>query len=203
MFHPKVKLQWINDQIGHGLFATDFIPKGAITYIKDEFEIIISQEKFAGLPPQMQALMDKYSFIEANGDHIVSWDLAKYVNHCCNCNTMSTGYGFEIAIRDIQPNEQITDEYAIFNLDAPMQVNCGNPACRRTIFPEDFDRLYPQWDELLKPALRQMRQVEQPLGFLLDETTAGELDAFFADEKNYKSVYTLRRKGEKRVARSG
>lgn len=194
MFHPKVKLQWINDQIGHGLFATDFIPKGAITYIKDEFEIIISPEKFAGLPPQMQALMDKYSFIEANGDHVVSWDLAKYVNHCCNCNTMSTGYGFEIAIRDIQPNEQITDEYAIFNLDAPMHVNCGNPACRRTLFPEDFDRLYPQWDELLKPALRQMRQVEQPLGFLLDEATARELDAFFADEKNYKSVYALRRK---------
>lgn len=194
MFHPKARIQWINDTVGYGLVATEFIPKGTITYVKDPLEIEITRDYFATLPPPLQAEVEKYSYIDEHGTRIVSWDFSKYVNHCCQCNSMSTGYGFEIAIRDIQPGEEITDEYGMFNMEEPLLLDCGKPGCRRRIAGDDLDRYFEVWDEQLKTSLRALKQVEQPLWFLLDEATKGGLDDFLADEAHYKSVYLLRRK---------
>ena len=117
MIHPKTELRFLNDTVGYGVFATDFIPEGTIVYVKDSLELIISPTDYLIHTHEMQEVIDKYSYIDVLGNMIVSWDFAKYVNHCCNCNTISTGYGFEIAIRNIIKCEQITDEYGIFNLD--------------------------------------------------------------------------------------
>ena len=62
--------------------------------------------------PIYKDVIEKYSYTEPNGNMILSWDIAKYVNHCCNCNIISTGYGFEIAIRDIQPGEELLIYYS-------------------------------------------------------------------------------------------
>lgn len=195
MFHPKARIQWINDTVGYGLVAVEFIPKGTITYVKDPLELEISMEKFVTLPKELQAAVDKYSYVDEKGNHIVSWDLSKYVNHCCQCNSMSTGYGFEIAIRDIQPGEEITDEYGIFNMEEAMYLDCGKPGCRRRIHGEDLESYYQIWDQQLKSALRQVRLVNQPLWFLLEEDTIGELNSFLSNEIHYRSVKDLRYTG--------
>jgi hypothetical protein len=192
MLHPKTALCFINSEVGYGVFATDFIPQGTITYIKDSLETEVSPTEYLLHPPAMQEIIEKYSFIDERGYRIVSWDFAKYINHCCNCNSMSTGYGFEIAIRDIQANEEITDEYGIFNLSEPMELICNRGACRRMVQPDDFDRLYPQWDEKLQNALQYFRTVAQPLGCFMDETTRKALYAYFADPAQYRSVYALK-----------
>lgn len=41
---------------------------------------------------------------------------AEYVSHSCTPITISTGYNVEIAIRDINSGEQVTDEYGLFIL---------------------------------------------------------------------------------------
>lgn len=192
MIHPDIELRYINDEIGYGVFAKKFIPEGTITYIKDSLEIEISPETFDNHPPVMQRAIDKYSYIDERGYRIVSWDIAKYVNHCCQCNTMSTGYGFEFAIRDIQPGEQITDEYGIFNLEKEMNVFCGKANCRRVIRPGDFDRYYKQWDQLILSSLTKFNNVAQPLLPMMDPDVKVQLDAFFDDPGQYKSVYSLR-----------
>ena len=91
MIHPHSKVQYIGDTIGTGVFATQFIPCGTIVYVKDELELCISPEVFARLDPLLQEAVEKYSYIENQGNRIISWDHGKYVNHCCDCNTMSTG----------------------------------------------------------------------------------------------------------------
>jgi len=192
MIHPLTELRYINDEIGYGVFAKGQIPRGTITYVKDSLEIQISPTDFLLFTPQMQEYIEKYSYIDEVGTRIISWDFAKYVNHCCQCNTISTGYGFEIAIRDIQPGEQITDEYGLFNIEQPIPLNCGNVECRRVVRPEDVDVYYQEWDEKVKNALIRLFEVDQPLLPLIDEATRKEVDAFFADPGAYRSVYHLK-----------
>ncbi len=192
MIHPKTELKLINDQVGYGVFATDFIPEGTIVYVKDSLEQIITPTTYLLHTNEMREVIDKYSYMDESGNRIVSWDFAKYVNHCCNCNTISTGYGFEMAIRDIQKGEQITDEYGIFNLDKEMELVCGESNCRKRVGPDDFDSHYKEWDEKIMSSIGKLFDVEQPLLPLIDESVQSELDSFFKNPESYKSVYALK-----------
>lgn len=195
MFHPDARIQWINDVVGYGLVATRFIPKGTITYLKDSMELEFSPEQYKELPAVLQAEVEKFSYIDEKGYRIVSWDFAKYVNHCCNCNTMSTGYGFEIALRDIYPGEEITDEYGIFNMEESMAVVCDKLNCRKTIQGSDLEQNAAVWDKQLKAALRFIKKVNQPLWFLLKEDIIAGLNGFLEDEEKYTSVLALKNWG--------
>ena len=199
MIHPKTELKYINDQVGYGVFATDLIPEGTIVYVKDSLEVVITPTEFLLHTEEMKEVIEKYSYIDEHGNRIISWDFAKYVNHCCNCNTMSTGYGFEIAIRDIKKGEQITDEYGIFNLEYEMKLVCGEHYCRMKVAPEDFDNYYPVWDEKIKTSISKLPQVEQPLMPFIDGDTQKDLNSFFKNPKKYKSVYALRFHKEKQL----
>ncbi|HEX2898241.1 MAG TPA: SET domain-containing protein-lysine N-methyltransferase, partial [Bacteroidia bacterium] len=153
MIHPSTELRFIGPEVGYGVFATEFIPKGTITYVEDDLEVRIPESQFLSYTEPIRAVLDKYSYIDADGVRIMSWDFAKYVNHNCSFNSISTGYGFEIAIRDIHPGEELTDEYGIFNLEYPMKCYCGSPNCRREVCPSDFDDYYKEWDKLIQSAL--------------------------------------------------
>ncbi|MCB0515757.1 MAG: SET domain-containing protein [Chitinophagales bacterium] len=192
MIHPKTCLKYINNEVGYGVFATEFIPRGTITYVKDALEIEISPKDYQQHTTEMQAVIEKYSYIDEKGYRILSWDFSKYINHCCNCNSMSTGYGFEIAIRDIFPGEEITDEYGIFNLVESIPLQCNQQNCRKYVHPNDFDALYAQWDKWLVNALACFQQVEQPLLPLMDAPTQSELSNYLNQQAAYKSVYALR-----------
>ena len=91
MIHPKTELKMINPIVGYGVFATEFIPQGTIVYVKDSLELEISPTDFTTHSQEMQDVIEKYSYIDERGYRIISWDFAKYVNHCCNFNTISTG----------------------------------------------------------------------------------------------------------------
>jgi len=195
MIHSKTELRFINDLVGYGVFATENIPEGTIIYVKDSLEIVVSPEDYVKHNKEIKEVIEKYSYIDPRGDRVVSWDFAKFVNHCCNFNTISTGYGFEIAIRDIKVGEQITDEYGIFNLTEEMDISCSSKGCRKKIKPDDFDNYFEAWDEKIRKSLLKFREVDQPLYSFVDEKTRAELNAFFSNNANYKSVYSLRFKG--------
>lgn len=192
MIHPKTELKHISPEVGYGVFATEFIPEGTIVYVKDSLELEITPTDYLMHSQEMQDVIEKYSYIDEKGNRIISWDFAKYVNHCCNCNTISTGYGFEMAIRDIYPGEEITDEYGIFNLTEEMNLCCSGLNCRKTITPSDFDAYYKEWDKKIKSSLKKLFTNEQPLMTFLDEKCRKDLDAFAMNNKNYKSVYSLK-----------
>ncbi len=191
MIHPNTEMRFISPEIGYGVFATTFIPCGTIVYIKDPMEIAVSPIQYAQLNEPLKSTIEKYSYIDENGDRIVSWDHGKYVNHCCDCNTMSTGYGFEIAIKDIQPGEEITDEYGMFNLEYEMVLSCSKPACRKMVKGDDMLQYFAAWDEKVMKALKRSRQVEQPLMPLIDKHTLQQVDDFLSDETEYVSVRRL------------
>jgi SET domain-containing protein len=192
MIHPDTEIRLVSPEVGYGVFATKKIPMGTIVYVKDDLEIMISQEDYHKYSDSLKKVIDRYSYIDPEGYRIISWDFAKYTNHCCDPNTISTGYGFEIAIKDIEPGEQITDEYGIFNLDREIHLVCDKQNCRKVVCNEDFDKYYKEWDQKIIPALKRVPFVHQPLYEFIDEITKRELEEFFKDPSKYKSVYHLR-----------
>ena len=67
MIHPHTQLRLINDTVGYGVFATQFIPKGTIVYVKDSMEIEISPTQYLLYQPEMQEAIEKYSYIDERG----------------------------------------------------------------------------------------------------------------------------------------
>lgn len=192
MLHPDTELGVVSADIGFGVFAAAFIPKGTIVYIKDPLEIEISEEDPRLLDPEMLRIIERYSYIEPTGNRVLSWDLAKYMNHSCEPNTISTGYGFEIALRDIQKGEQITDEYGLLNIEKNMPCGCGAAACRGWVRQDDVERHGSHWDDKVRGALARYTSVPQPLAYLLESVTRKQLQNFLATGEGFISVNQLR-----------
>ena len=192
MIHPHTELRRIDPIMGYGVFATTLIPKGTIVFVKDPFDIEVTLEQFNSMDDLLKVQTERYSYIDERGIRIVSWDMAKYVNHRCDCNTISTGYGFEIALKDIQPGEEISDEYGLFNITEPMTLTCACPNCRRQLKPDDIDTYYQEWDQKIQDSLSQVLTVNQPLWSLLDSDTVEQLTGYLEHRLPYKSVYSLK-----------
>lgn len=200
MIHPDTALRHVNQTIGDGIFATSRIPKGTIVYVVDPLDVKLSPREFKELNGPIRDLADKYSYIDQNGYRILSWDLAKYVNHSCEPNTLSAGYGFEIALRDIAEGEEITDDYGMFNLEWTIDCHCGSPRCRHEIRGSDLDRYAERWDAWIKDALAHVRDVMQPLWDVMIAPTRETLTGYLNGNEPYLSVRALRHTGLKSVA---
>jgi hypothetical protein len=191
MMHPDTELKFVSPEIGYGVFAKALIPQGTIVYVADTLDIRIPVNDERVEDPLYEPFIKRYCILE-NGYYVLCWDIGKYVNHCCNPNTISTGYGFEIALRDIAAGEQITDEYGLFNMEDQMEFICHHTDCRRRLRPDDIDVYGAQWDEKVKPVLQQLQQVSQPLFSYLDDETRQALSHYLATGDNYRSVTALK-----------
>ncbi|HKK45315.1 MAG TPA: SET domain-containing protein [Balneolaceae bacterium] len=191
MIHPATELRPVNKDKGLGIFAKSLIPKGTLTYVKDDLEIEIGPDDPRLNDPLLKGIIETYSYIDERGMRIVSWDHAKYVNHCCHCNTMSTGYGFEIAIRDISAGEEITDEYGMFNFDYRLDLKCSKSGCRGTVSGTDLEDYYIEWDQKVKSALQYFDDVAQPLLPFLNDSVLQNVKTYLITNQGYKSVLSL------------
>jgi hypothetical protein len=188
MIHPNTEVKLVSKEIGLGVFATTLIPKGSITYILDEMELIYPENHPLLRNSNYKIHINKYSYIDNKGNRILSWDYAKYMNHYCNFNSISTGYGFEIAIRDIEAGEQITDDYGTLNIENPMKCGCEKPNCRKTIYPDDLMKYSDEWDLLIIDALKEVNKVNQPLMKFMDNQLKEDLDIYLSTGRSYNSI---------------
>jgi hypothetical protein len=192
MLHPDIELGVVSAEIGFGVFATALIPKGTIVYIKDPLEIEIGDDDPRLRDLALLQIIERYSYIEPGGTRVLSWDLAKYMNHSCDPNTISTGYGFEIALRDIQKGEQVTDEYGLLNIEKNMPCGCDAHACRGWVRQDDVERHGKDWDAGVRDALENYRDVPQPLEYLIDPATRHQLQHYLDTGNGFVSVSQLR-----------
>lgn len=170
MIHPATELRFIGEPIGHGVVVTQFIPRGTITWVKDDLDQAFTAAELLAMAPHYRQILDKYTYVDRGGLHVLCWDSARYMNHSCEPTSRSPGYEFEIAVRDIHSGEQITDDYGSLNVTAGFGTcRCGSPRCRRRIRPDDLLRFADQWDAELREVIPLIRQVEQPLWFLVRE----------------------------------
>lgn len=188
MIHPDTELRFINDQIGYGVVATKFIPKGTITWALDKLDRIFSPQQVRAMDPLYQQVLDKYTYRNAEGNHILCWDNARFVNHSSKSNCVTTAYEFEIAIRDIQPGEELTDDYGYLNLEEPFEVVPEEGTNRTVIYPDDLLRYYHEWDEKLLAAFPELLRVPQPLFNLLEKGTREKAEHIAAGQTKIDSI---------------
>ena len=168
MIHPHTELRFINDEVGYGLVATRFIPKGTITWAFDQLDREFTPNQFDQLAPIYKEILVKYCFRNSKGNSILCWDNARYVNHSFHSNCFTTPYDYEIAIRDIQPGEELTDDYGYLNVEEPFR-GIDEGTRRKIVYPNDLVKYHKVWDKQLIKAMKHINKVEQPLLSLLTQ----------------------------------
>jgi hypothetical protein len=58
----------------------------------------------------------------------------------CEPNIGFAGNIVLVAMRDVEPGEELTTDYAMFDDDGVMDCNCGRTSCRRCISGRDWQR---------------------------------------------------------------
>jgi len=119
---------------GLGLFAKKLIQKGAIWWhARPQDVLIITKEQFSTIEtsyksPLLNNFLNTlltYSYYEKDTDTLVSClDDSRYINHSFDANSGNSKeeYGFySIADKDIQPGEEITEDYTTYKSCAWLQ----------------------------------------------------------------------------------
>ena len=169
MIHPATRLIRIDDHVGHGVIATRPIPCGTITWVLDDLDQAFTGADVARLPPSYEPLIDRWTYDDGGGRHVLCWDLARFMNHSCDPTCGGSELGFEIALRDIGQGEQLTNDYATFHLRPQewFDCRCVSPACRGIVSHEHGPSSTAEVRRRLRAASGSIDRVEQPLADLL------------------------------------
>lgn len=187
MIHPDTELRFISPEVGYGVVAKKFIPKGTITWALDELDREFTPKQFENMDDSYKEILEFYSFRNNLGNYVLCWDNARFVNHSFNSNCLTTAYDFEIAIRDIQAGEQLTDDYGYLNISEPFRgIDEGTK--RKVVYPDDLLRYAPVWDKKLISGIKKINTVEQPLKKFVKPSILQKIDKIVKGESAMDSI---------------
>jgi hypothetical protein len=127
---------------GRGLFAVDSINKGEIVCIKGGHifnrETLAQASKVLG-PAEIQIAEDLFIGPLKEQDREGSMIFS---NHSCEPNIAVQGQIVFVALRDIEPDEELTHDWATTDDDDyEMDCKCGASTCRKVITGQDWRRI--------------------------------------------------------------
>ena len=133
---PKIQARPKANGNGNGIFAQLVLPKGELLAVFGG--VVYAWDTFVHLPEQERSLciqVEENLFLVPRpiGD-------GDYVNHCCNPNAGLSGQIALVAMRDIQPGEEICFDYAMSDTAAydEFSCSCGAPNCRGSVTGSDW-----------------------------------------------------------------
>lgn len=152
----KCQVQPVSDRGGNTVVAKDFIAKGELIVVWSG--ALVDGEELTGLPQTVC----RYSLQVEENHYLVSLSDCEppdYVNHSCDPNSGLSGQITLVAMRDIQPGEEITYDYAMSdgsNYDE-FPCGCGSMHCRGHVSGEDWRRaeLWERYDGYFSPYLQR------------------------------------------------
>lgn len=141
--NPKLYVRdTYNSHQGRGVFASARIMKGEVIHVTAGR--ILTNAEYAELPKRYQGyccdISDKTVLCPLDFENpTIDW----FINHSCNPNIGSAGDFYTlVAMRDIEPGEEITMDYAMVDEDPDPRWNmdcyCGAPNCRKVITGNDW-----------------------------------------------------------------
>jgi len=124
---------------GKGIFARTRIAKGEIVAAKGGH--VMTAREWESVEPdlgsaEVQIAADLFigPVTQAERDGCMI-----YTNHSCEPNIAVQGQIMFVAMRDIEPGEELTHDWATTDAgDYKMQCNCGAATCRGTITGKDW-----------------------------------------------------------------
>lgn len=189
--HPDTEIQYVSEEVGVGVFATKLIPKGTIVWIKDELDMILTEEYIESLDDLRKEYIYKYTYLDTDGIYVLHWDHAKYMNHSFNPNCVDTAYDFQLAARDIQPGEQLTSDYGACGEDEKFECAPEEGTTRMKVTADDYLFYYEEWDRMAIEAFKFFNMVEQPLKYLISEQYIDKVNAIANGTEPLDSILTL------------
>jgi len=162
MIYPGTYLRLINERTGYGVFTATFIPRGTVVWMHDELDQVISPARVSALPSFLRQQVERYGYVNEDGDLVLCWDHGRYINHSCEPTTAGVGTVLEIARRDIQPGEELTCEYGELVVER-FECACGTPSCRGMRGMKAPHELSRRWDRDASEAFAWALMVPQPV----------------------------------------
>jgi SET domain-containing protein len=113
---------------GIGLFADEFIPKGTTVWeLNDLIDLSLSETSLKELSPPAREQILKYSYLDKrNHRYVLCGDDARFFNHSDtpNCIDEMNGPngGRTVSLRDIEPGEELTCDYSVFDDEHAAEV---------------------------------------------------------------------------------
>lgn len=111
---------------GTGLFADQLIPKGTLTWkVNPHLDMAWSEHDIENLPEIARTTFLKYAYLSTRtGLYVLCFDNARFLNHHPNPNigdadSPESEEGIDMALRDIQPGEELTCDYHLFDARYP------------------------------------------------------------------------------------
>jgi len=190
MMHPDTEIQFISNEIGYGVVATKLIPKGSITWVQDELDQVYTPLQISKMREISRQMIDKYSFRNNKGNFVLCWDKSKYVNHSFRSNCLSTAYDFEVAVRDIYPGEELTDDYGYLNVTEAFKPK-DEGTSRSTVYPDDLVHFHKEWDTQLADTFEYIKRVNQPLMPLIPDNIQQKLKLILEGREQLDSLISL------------
>jgi hypothetical protein len=187
MIHPHTRLEFISPEKGYGLVATAFIPRGTITWVQDLLDQEFRSEEVYLLGEDYAEIIQTYSFRNQLGHYVLCWDHARFVNHSFRSNCLTTAYNFEIAVRDIHPGEELTDDYGYLNIEEPFDA-LPEGTSRNVVYPDDLLHYHEEWDRQLEENFPLIQSVDQPLYHLLSSEVKSKVAAILRKETKMDSI---------------
>ncbi|GAA0188261.1 hypothetical protein GCM10009122_46070 [Fulvivirga kasyanovii] len=198
MIHPHTELKFISKEIGYGVVATSFIPAGTITWVLDRLDREFTPSEVADMDEFYKNILDVYAYRNGDGNFILCWDNGRFVNHSFNSNCFTTPYDFEIAIRDIHPGEQLTDDYGYLNLSEPFRP-FPEGTQRKIVYPDDLPRYAKVWDKKLIKPFRLIPKLEQPLRQLINNDLWSKINNIASGKEQMESLLSIYYAGEEKM----
>ncbi len=187
MIHPNTSLKFISPEVGFGVVATAFIPAGTITWALDALDREFTPAEMTKMDPLYHKTLETYCYRNKKGNYVLCWDIGRFVNHSFKSNCITTAYDFEIAVRDIHPGEELTDDYGYLNVSEPFR-GIDEGTRRKTVFPDDLLKYHKTWDKKLLKNFPLITKVDQPLKPLIKPKVWQEIVATIAGSKPMKSI---------------
>ena len=140
--YAPAKIFWAEGK-GHGLKATAFIPRGK--FIIEYLGEVVSAKEFKKRSHEYARSGKQHHYFmelsrQATIDAYQKGAISRFINHSCEPNSETQKWtvngllriGF-FAIRDIEPEEEITFDYQFIHFGQGQKCLCGAPSCRGII----------------------------------------------------------------------
>jgi hypothetical protein len=163
VIYHGTELRLVDEHTGYGVFATRPIPAGTVVWVHDDLDQVITPARLESLPPALRQHVERYAYVNADGNRVLCWDHGRYMNHSCDPTTTSIGTSIEIARRDIAVGDQLTCEYGLAYVTEPFACTCSAPNCRGELLPTDLPEVWRRWDREAAEAMALAITVPQPV----------------------------------------
>ncbi len=166
---PKLEVRANPDKGGFGVFSVEALLTDEVVAVWGGY--IVTAEQLGTLPHETQqhsAQIEEGLYSATIGEP----ETADFVNHSCDPNLGLRGQITLVALRDIQPGEEVCFDYAMTDSTSydEFECHCGSPDCRKVVTGNDWKRpeLWAKYAGCFSPYLqRRIDRLAQEQGLVI------------------------------------